>query len=162
MTLIHILKLSVNLTYELSTEAIHHMIYIIKIMQIQENNTMDCIFKFIKIMQIQEYNKIWFYFQIHCFKQFHFSVILWYSWAGCVHVCICAYKVWIKFRNKELYFYAKAVLIFKKKILNQSLPYFLFSHLQIYNNMYQHTYQFRPLRRQIYEEPRPLLEIHMN
>ena len=58
MTLIHILKLSVNLTYELSTEAIHHMIYIIKIMQIQENNTMDCIFKFIKIMQIQEYNKI--------------------------------------------------------------------------------------------------------
>lgn len=137
------------------------MIYIIKIMQIQENNTMDCIFKFIKVMQIQEYNKIWFYFQIHFFKQFHFYVILWYIWAGCVHVYICTYKVWLKFRNKELYFMPK-LCWHKKKILNQSIPYFLSSHLQIYNNMYQQTYQFRPLRRQIYEESWPLLEIHMN
>lgn len=159
--LIHTLKLCVNLIYELSTEAIHHMIYIIKIMQIQENNTMDCIFKFIKVMQIQEYNKIWFYFQIHFFKQFQFSVILWYIWAGCVHVCICTYKVWLNLETKSYILFQSCADI-KKKILNQSLPYFLSSHLQIYNNMYQQTYQFRPLRGQIYEESWPLLEIHMN
>ena len=141
--LIHTLKLCVNLIYELSTEAIHHMIYIIK------------------IMQIQEYNKIWFYFQIHFFKQFQFSVILWYIWAGCVHVCICTYKVWLNLETKSYILFQSCADI-KKKILNQSLPYFLSSHLQIYNNMYQQTYQFRPLRGQIYEESWPLLEIHMN
>lgn len=108
------------------------MIYIIKIMQIQENNTMDCIFKFIKVMQIQEYNKIWFYFQIHFFKQFHFSVILWYIWAGCVHVYICTYKVWLKFRNKELYFMPKLCWHKKKNTepISPLLSVFPFANIQ--------------------------------
>ena len=129
--LIHTLKLCVNLIYELSTEAIHHMIYIIKIMQIQENNTMDCIFKFIKVMQIQEYNKIWFYFQIHFFKQFQFSVILWYIWAGCVHVCICTYKVWLNLETKSYILFQSCADIKKNtEPISPLLSVFPFANIQ--------------------------------